>query len=226
MRRCGAAEGEAGGGHVCLFAGRNHADAPPAARAGGDDCGGSTFTGARKGELRGFRWEDYDGAQIQISQSYWGSHRQEPKTRKSKAPVPVIGQLAERLNASRLAGESGERPDVPQPSRKPLNLDALAARCDSSDLTSTDSRGTAGTPSGAAWPRISIGWGCQDEIIQRILRHSTVASRKTATSRPRTPTQLPPCARSKMHLICTWESLRRPGMYKPLPTRTVSAYVE
>ena len=33
-----------------------------------------SFTGARKGELRGFRWEDFDGEQIRISQSYWRNH--------------------------------------------------------------------------------------------------------------------------------------------------------
>ena len=64
----------------------------------------AAFTGARKGELRGFRWEDYDGKQICISQAYWRSHRQEPKTRKSRAPVPVIKQLAERLDAHRELG--------------------------------------------------------------------------------------------------------------------------
>jgi hypothetical protein len=52
----------------------------------------ASFTGARKGELRGFLWEDYDGEQIRISQSYWRGHVQEPKTRKSKAPVPIIAQ--------------------------------------------------------------------------------------------------------------------------------------
>ena len=61
----------------------------------------ASFTAARKGELRGFRWEDYDGEQVRISQSYWRSHVQEPKTKKSKAPVPVIAQLAERLNLHR-----------------------------------------------------------------------------------------------------------------------------
>jgi len=34
----------------------------------------ASFTGVRKGELRGFRWEDFDGGQIRISQSYWRSH--------------------------------------------------------------------------------------------------------------------------------------------------------
>jgi hypothetical protein len=56
------------------------------------------FTGARKGELRGFLWENYGGEQIFISQSYWRGHVQQPKTKKSKAPVPVIAQLSQRFD--------------------------------------------------------------------------------------------------------------------------------
>lgn len=61
----------------------------------------AAFTGARRGEIRGFCWEDYDGEQIRVSRSFWRSHMQEPKTAKSKAAVPVIPQLAQRLDAHR-----------------------------------------------------------------------------------------------------------------------------
>jgi integrase len=87
----------------------------------------ASFTGARKGELRGFRWEDFDGEQIRISQSYWRGHALEPKTKKSKAPVPVIAQLAERLKMHRLlSGNPRSGLMFPSPERKPINLDALA----------------------------------------------------------------------------------------------------
>jgi integrase len=61
----------------------------------------AAFTGVRKGELRGLLWENYDGEQILISQSIWRGHALEPKTRKSKAPVPVIAQLARLLDSHR-----------------------------------------------------------------------------------------------------------------------------
>ncbi len=136
----------------------------------------ASFTGARKGELRGFRWEDFDGEQIRISQSYWRNHVQEPKTRKSKAPVPVISQLAERLELHR---ELSGNPEVglmfPSPLGTPINVDALAM----------DVIRPALEKAGLAWH----GWhafrrglatnlhhlGVPDETIQRILRHSTVA---------------------------------------------------
>jgi integrase len=136
----------------------------------------AAYTGARKGELRGFRWEDYDGKQLRISQSYWRSHRQEPKTRKSRAPVPVIKQLAERLNLHREASGNPSNGLVFQSiAGKPLNLDALAV----------DVIRPALKKCGVEWH----GWhafrrglatnlhrlGVSDETIQRILRHSTVA---------------------------------------------------
>lgn len=136
----------------------------------------ASFTGARKGELRGFRWEDYDGEQIRISRSYWRGHELDPKTKKSKASIPVIAQLAERLNMHRmLSGDPGTGLMFPSPEGKPINLDALARDVIRPALKSQ----------GLTWH----GWhafrrglatnlhrlGVQDETIQRILRHSTVA---------------------------------------------------
>jgi integrase len=63
----------------------------------------AAFTGVRKGELRGLLWENYDGEQVLVSQSFWRGHRLDPKTRQSKAPVPVIAQLTRRLEWHREA---------------------------------------------------------------------------------------------------------------------------
>ena len=87
----------------------------------------AAFTGARKSELRGFLWENYDGEQIYISQSCWRGHVLEPKTPKSKAPVPVIAQLAQRLELHRsLSGNPANGFMFPSPAGKPFNMDALA----------------------------------------------------------------------------------------------------
>jgi integrase len=136
----------------------------------------ASYTGARKGELRGFLWERYDGEEISISQSYWRGHFLEPKTRKSKAPVPVIAPLAERLNLHRaLAGNPTSGLMFPSPEGKPINVDALAR----------DVLAPALTKAGLQWH----GWhafrrglatnlhrlGVPDKTIQRILRHANVA---------------------------------------------------
>ena len=69
----------------------------------------AAFTGVRKGELRGFLWENYSGQQIRITQSVWNRHITDPKTIRSTAPVPIIGALARMYSgsASSVDGQSG-----------------------------------------------------------------------------------------------------------------------
>jgi integrase len=57
----------------------------------------AAYTGLRIGEIEGLRWEDYANGEIQEARSVWNGQETGPKTRKSAAPVPVIRQLAERL---------------------------------------------------------------------------------------------------------------------------------
>ena len=135
----------------------------------------AAFTGARKGEVRGFLWENYDGRQIYISQSCWRGHVLEPKTPKSKAAVPVIAQLAKRLELHRsLSGDPANGLMFPSPAGKPFNMDALAR----------DVIVPLATSAGIQW----YGWhafrrglatnlhrlGISDKTIQRILRQANV----------------------------------------------------
>jgi integrase len=68
----------------------------------------AAFTGLRLGELRGLTWEAYEPALdeeslgwLNVTRSVWRNTVGDPKTAKSKAPVPVIPQLAQRLSAHR-----------------------------------------------------------------------------------------------------------------------------
>jgi integrase len=135
----------------------------------------AAFTGVRKSELRGLLWENYDGGQVLISQSYWRGHALEPKTRQSRAPVPIIAQLAQRINCHRtVSGGPAKGWMFPSPAGKPINLDALAA----------DVIVPLVTKAGVQWH----GWHAfrrglatnlhqlrvADKTIQRILRHANV----------------------------------------------------
>jgi integrase len=136
----------------------------------------AAFTGVRKGELRGFLWENYDGEQVLISQSFWRGHALEPKTRQSKAPVPVIAQLAQRLDCHRnLAGSPQNGLMFPSPAGKPINLDALAADVIVPALNNAGIRwhGWHAFRRGLATNLHRLG--VSDKTIQRILRHSNVA---------------------------------------------------
>jgi integrase len=136
----------------------------------------AAFTGVRKGELRGILWENYDGEQVLISQSFWRGHALEPKTRQSKAQVPVIAQLARRLDSHRcLSGNPTNGLMFVSSVGKPVNLDALAA----------DVIVPLVTNAGVQWH----GWhafrrglatnlhqlGVSDKTVQRILRHANAA---------------------------------------------------
>jgi integrase len=61
----------------------------------------AAFTGLRRSELRGLLWENYNGAEISVTRSVWEGYINEPKTRKSKAPVPVVTPLARILDTYR-----------------------------------------------------------------------------------------------------------------------------
>jgi integrase len=136
----------------------------------------AAFTGVRKGELRGFVWENYNGEQVMISQSFWRGHVLEPKTRQSRATVPVVAQLARRLDSHRcLSGNPANGLIFPSPAGKPINLDALAANVIVPLVTK------AGVP-WHGWHAFRRGLatnlhrlGVADKTIQRILRHSNVA---------------------------------------------------
>jgi integrase len=136
----------------------------------------AAFTGVRKGELRGFLWENYDGEQVLISQSFWRGHTLEPKTRQSRAPVPVIAQLARRLDLHRrLSGNPANGLMFLSPVGKPVNLDALAANVIVPLVTKAGVQWHG-------WHAFRLGLatnlhllGVSDKIIQRILRHANVA---------------------------------------------------
>jgi integrase len=59
----------------------------------------AAFTGLRRGEIQGLLWEDYTGKEIRVTRSVWLGHVDEPKTPKSKAPVPIISPLRRMLDA-------------------------------------------------------------------------------------------------------------------------------
>ena len=87
----------------------------------------AAFTGARKGELRGLMWENYDGSQIRVMKSVWRSHVEEAKRPKSRGAIPVVAQL--KTLPERHRGACGNPSGgfvFANANGKPMNLDALA----------------------------------------------------------------------------------------------------
>jgi integrase len=61
----------------------------------------AAFAGLRRGELLGLEWTDYSGDALNVKRSVWKGLVNQPKTRASAKPVPVIRQLAEIPNTYR-----------------------------------------------------------------------------------------------------------------------------
>lgn len=86
-------------------------------------CAVAAFTGLRRSELRGLRWEDYNGQQLMVNRSVWEGFTNEPKTKRSKAAVPVIPRLAVLLHRHRLVcGNPSSGPVFANGKCKPANL--------------------------------------------------------------------------------------------------------
>lgn len=86
-------------------------------------CAVAAFTGLRRAELRGVRWEDYSGDQIMVNRSVWEGFTNEPKTKRSKAAVPVIPKLKAILEAHKLAcGKPKTGPIFANGKGNPANL--------------------------------------------------------------------------------------------------------
>lgn len=62
----------------------------------------ASFAGLREGELAGLEWPDYHDGALHVERAVWNGQIVKPKTRQSEAPVPVIKQLAKRLEMHRL----------------------------------------------------------------------------------------------------------------------------
>jgi len=157
----------------------------------------AAFTGLRKSELRGLTWADFDGQTLTVRRSVWNSVVNEPKTRRSQAPIPVMPDLAEALEAHKLRAGKLAQPDLPifqAGNGSPLLLDNLSRRVIAPALSrcvickkSEEGHKSEGhlferdksLPEWHGWHSFRRGLvtnlhalGVDDKTIQGILRHS------------------------------------------------------
>jgi integrase len=162
-------------------------------------CAVAAFTGLRRAELRGLRWEDYNGQQLMVNRSVWEGFTNEPKTRRSKAAVPVIPRLAAILNRHRLTcGNPSSGPMFANGKGKPANLNntlnreilPALSRCGVcrkpkaehvAAAVSHDFRRDVNLPMWHGWHAFRrglastlYGLGVDDVMVQQILRHKDV----------------------------------------------------
>lgn len=160
----------------------------------------AALSGLRHSELRGLIWENFDGKELSVTRSVWNKTVSEPKTRRSRAPIPVVKQLADALAAHKVrTGEKLAQPNAPifqAGNGQPLNLANLVRRSVAPALAicavcrkREDEHKTEGhlferdesIPCWHGWHAFRRGLatnlhtlGVDDKTIQAILRHSNM----------------------------------------------------
>jgi integrase len=171
----------------------------------------AAFTGLRLGELRGLTWESLEPAQdeeslgwLNVTRSVWRSTIGDPKTAKSKAPVPVIPQLAQKLDAHRKrCGNPAGGPIFANTVGNPLDLNACYQR-EMKDVlrrAGVSWHGWHGFRRGLASNLNRLG--VDDSVIQRILRHSTVATTQNHYIKTASPDAIAAMKQFSEALLCS-----------------------
>jgi integrase len=165
----------------------------------------AAFTGARRGEVRGFLWENYNGDEIRVTQSVWRGKITEPKTRKSKSPVPVIEPLRAALDAHRrLSGNPTTGLMFKSERGTSLDLQNLARRFRPTlEKAGLKWHGWHAFRRGLATNLYRLG--VPDKTIQAILRHANLST--TMNSYVKTVTADAADAMKRLELICTNNAL-------------------
>ena len=161
----------------------------------------AAFMGLRHGEIQGLLWENYQNGELFVSRSIWNGRISDPKTRKGRAPVPVIRQLADRLEMHRLRnGNPQKGPIFANAAGNPLALSSVVNRvifpalnrcevCGKSELNHDakhEYKRDSKIPEWQGWHAARRGLGSNlyrlgvpDMVIQRILRHANVSTTAT-----------------------------------------------
>ena len=162
----------------------------------------AAFMGLRHGEIQGLLWENYHDGEMFVSRSIWNGRISEPKTRKGRAPVPVIRQLADRLEMHRLRSANPHKGAIfANGAANPLALGSLVNRvilpalnrCEICGKQVSDHQNAkhpykrdGRIPEWHGWHAARRGLGSNlyrlgvpDMVIQRILRHANVSTTAT-----------------------------------------------
>lgn len=162
----------------------------------------AAFTGLRRGELQGLQWQDYQDGRIQVARAIWEGHVGDPKTGGSKGAVPVIKQVAERLEFHHLRGGNQDSGPVFRNAKGgPVCLNNILGRQILPALKRCEHCGHAQSdhadakhdfkldekfPKWRGWHAARRGLGSNlyalgvpEKVIQQILRHANVSTTST-----------------------------------------------
>jgi integrase len=138
----------------------------------------AAFSGLRISEIRGLRWSDYDGENLQVRRSVWGTTVNNPKTAESEAPVPVLEIVQKALKAHKLISKPADDNRfifVGEKKGFSLNMLNLSRRTIRPALSKAGLKwlGYHAWRRGLATNLYALG--ASPKVIQSILRHSRVS---------------------------------------------------
>jgi integrase len=87
----------------------------------------ATLTGLRMSEIKGLRWNDYDGKVLNVRRGVVDGIVGDTKTKTSKAPVPVVKTL-KKILAEHLKNNSGDGYIFHGETGEPIRFENLARR--------------------------------------------------------------------------------------------------
>jgi integrase len=168
----------------------------------------AALTGLRISEIKGLRWEDFNGDELRVSRSVWSGRVSETKTLSSHAAVPVLEIVKEALEEHRRGAPDGfifqARNGNPLRAENTLRRDMLPAL------------GRAGIQ-WHGWHAFRRGLGSNlyrlgapDKIIQAILRHANVSTTLQYYVRPVASESV--AAMRKLEKAFTKSGTRRAGL--------------
>jgi integrase len=158
----------------------------------------AALTGLRLSELRGLRWNDFDGENLQVRRSVWRTNVGPPKTETSEGLVPILPLLQAALKKHR--GDASDDAYIFAGKKRgaPLNLHNLAARvikpsiekCIKCQKSRSEHKPTEDHKFDLDTQLVWRGWhsfrrglasnlyalGVQPKVIQAILRHGDIGT--------------------------------------------------
>jgi integrase len=139
-------------------------------------CGTAAFTGLSASELRGLRWQDYDGKSLQVRQKVWGRHVGGLKTEARHGAVPVIAVLKKMLDdyKQEFPATTGDFIFRGEKRGFALNLDNVSRRV-ITPILGKKWRGWHGFRRGLGTRLFYMGTDAK--TVQQILRHANVSTR-------------------------------------------------
>ena len=138
-------------------------------------CAVAAFTGLTRSELRGLKWQDYDGENITVQRKIWKDQEGAPKTEAGEAGIFVMPLLRKILAKYKKSFPAGSEDWIFRGEKflRPLDLDNLSRR----DIPQYINGAWFG------WHAFRRGLGTRlnesgvnDKEIQTILRHANVST--------------------------------------------------